>query len=78
MKYCLRIDEFWPEGLSHQKASDEMKEMGIGLTRGTIGHVIRNRPTNGEYSTPFKLAKYLSWKLEREISVTDLLVPVDK
>ena len=78
MKYCLTINKFWPEGLSHQKASDEMAEMGIRLTRLSIGNILRNQPTSGDYATPFKLAKYLSWKLGREIGITDLLVPVEE
>ena len=77
MKYCLRINEFWPKGLSQDQAAEEMNEMGIGLLRGTIGNVLRNKPIRGDYATPFKFAKYLSWKLGREIAITDLLVPVE-
>ena len=74
MRVVLRIDKYWPEGLSLEQAEAELKEMGIPLNRRSLGLIRRSGTDRGDYATPYKLAAYLSKKTKKKITAADLLV----
>lgn len=71
MKVKLDIEPYWPKGLSLEQAERELKEMGLSLNRRSIS-AIRKGTEKGDWATPFKLARYLSTKVGREIQPQDL------
>ncbi len=71
VKVTLNIEPFWPEGLSLEKAEEEMKAMGLPLNRRSLS-AIRKGTEKGDWATPFKLARYLSKKVGKEICPQDL------
>ncbi len=71
MKVKLDIEPYWPKGLSLEQAERELKEMGLPLNRRSIS-AIRKGTEKGDWATPFKLARYLSTKVGREIQPQDL------
>lgn len=71
MKVRLDIEPFWPKGLSLEQAEKELKEMGLPLNRRSIS-AIRKGTEKGDWATPFKLARYLSKKVGKEIQPQDL------
>ncbi|HEY9748434.1 MAG TPA: hypothetical protein V6C63_07140 [Allocoleopsis sp.] len=77
MKVTLCIKDYWPDGLSLEKAEEELKARGLDFNRRSLG-VLRGRGTKkGEWVTPFKLAKYLSEKTGKKITAMDLLIVED-
>lgn len=71
MKVTLDITPFWPKGLSLEQAERELREMGLSLNRRSIS-AIRKGTEKGDWSTPYKLARYLSTKVGKEIQPQDL------
>lgn len=71
MKVKLDIEPFWPKGLSLEQAERELREMGLSLNRRSIS-AIRKGTEKGDWSTPYKLARYLSKKVGREIQPQEL------
>ena len=71
MKVKLNIEPFWPKGLSLEQAERELKEMGLSLNRRSIS-AIRKGTEKGDWATPYKLARYLSLKVGKEIQPQDL------
>ena len=71
MKVTLNIAPFWPEGLSLERAEQEMREMGLPLNRRSLS-AIRKGTEKGDWATPFKLARYLSKKTGKTIEAQEL------
>lgn len=71
MKVTLDIAPFWPKGLSLEQAERELREMGLPLNRRSIS-AIRKGTEKGDWATPYKLARYLSEKVGKEIQPQDL------
>jgi hypothetical protein len=71
VKVTLNIEPFWPKGLSLEKAEEEMRAMGLPLNRRSLS-AIRKGTEKGDWATPFKIARYLSFKVGREIQAVEL------
>ena len=67
VKVTLDVKDFWPEDVTIETAAKELEMNPRSIT------TIRKGTERGSWDTLVKLARWLSWRTNKTVSIDDLL-----